>query len=346
MDRFDGHSLVIKVIMVAPRKLRAMVVLVIASLFASAILTGQSRAGDPFAEMTFESMEDALGVGLALVRAKKLNEAKGPLETALKMSSNDEQRMKCYQALLPVYRKSPDLQPFRDAAEFMIRKATKEYERSSACSALISFAHNRSETQTLIQHYEAQLKATPDDEPAIYILSELYSSDRDHPERAVEIQKAWLKLVDAGKSLPLSPIAKDAAVKRLYYAKNDLARFYTSQSMHDRAAKLHEEIAPEDASTESYHLLQAAAQWLKADDQEKARECALRAEKLPPDSRDGSLPYYFHRGLGEALVAVGEAEKALAQFQMAIKKSTVAQDIDATKKLLEDARKQSSKAKK
>src|SRR5262245_33218278 len=95
------------------------------------------------AQRPSKEFSDALRQGAQLVNDKKYAEAQAPLETALKAAANDEERMRVYTALVPVYRQLPEIDKFLEAREFVIRHTDRKAGRSLAANDVASFLFQR-----------------------------------------------------------------------------------------------------------------------------------------------------------------------------------------------------------
>ncbi|WP_146528155.1 tetratricopeptide repeat protein [Novipirellula artificiosorum] len=273
--------------------------------------------------VAFDSADEAMGVGAAYLRAKKYDLARPPLEAALELSTSEAERLKVYEMLLPVYRQIPEFEPFRDAAEFIIEKSDKAYQRSMTRRSFISFAYNRGQIDELVERYEEKLTKEPNDEPTVYLLAEIYSNMRRDPKRTIELLEQLQKLQSKGQvSDPDSMSASEK--QRMVLAKSNLAREYLRGDAYRKAAKLYEAIAPLDPTTQAWNLKEAAIAWMKEGNPSKALKLAERAEVAPAEARNDQLTHFFHRHLGDLFMKLALPAKAIPHYEIAIEKTTIA----------------------
>ncbi|WP_442510138.1 tetratricopeptide repeat protein [Novipirellula sp. SH528] len=307
-------------------------------VFATALITSQLSSVAEDGSSSFKSAEDAYMVGAAFLNADKKSEARGPLEAALSLAKDNEYRVKCHQALLRVYRGIPEFEPFRDSAEYIIRHSTKTYERSLTRSSLLSFAYNRGQLDALVTRYEKKLDAEPEDEPTVYVLSELYSRSRRDPKRTIELMELLERLSPEDEKPEPGSKQAIAADARMAIQKGNLAREYVRGKEYAKSAQTYQQAAALDTTTESWNLKEAASAWLKAGDRDKAMEMVKQAEKLPAESRNDSLAHFFHRHMGDLYTEFGKPDLAIPHYEVAVQKTTIEGYRTDTQKSLDEAR--------
>jgi len=258
------------------------------------------------AQRPSKEFSDALNDGIRLVNAKKYTEAQAPLETALRLAANDEQRQRVYQPLVPVYRQLPEVDKFLEAQEFIIRNADRKTGRSLPARDVASFLFQRGKLDAGIQRYEAALKANPKDPAALGVLTVIYSRHKEDKVRSAALT-ARQDALDAELATVLAArLEKDA------------------------------EAAPRTAAS---LLKDAATAWLEAGDKAKALAAAKKSLTQPPEQRGDLLVFYWRDGLGDVFLATGEPALAAEQFQAAIAAAgNLATQRQVTEKKLAEAK--------
>jgi len=284
----------------------------------------------------YDTAEKAWIVGAAFYNARDFESSREPLEAALKLAPDDEFRLKVYEALLPAYREIPEFDPFMTAAEFIITHSPRDARQSLTRRAFLSFAYNRGQIKNLIKRYEERISADNKDRTAVYILSEIYVNSDRNPKRAIELIQQ-LQVLDAESRKPGDTPEDPVQAARIAREKAKLAGQYLKSKEYEKSARLYEEIAPLDPATQAWNLKEAAAAWLKHGSKEEALRVALEADKSAPEARNDLLAHFFHRNLGDVLLAVGEASKAAAHFTIAIEKTTIDGYVKDTKASLQKA---------
>ncbi|MEQ9409444.1 MAG: hypothetical protein RIK87_17030 [Fuerstiella sp.] len=294
----------------------------------------------------YSSAKEAFQVGAAFYNARNYRASREPFEAALRLAKDDpELTLKINQALLASYRLIPEFEPFRDAAEFVIRNHHHDATRSITRRSFLSFSYQRGQMENLVKRYEKQLKKDPDNWLAVYLLSEIYSNGSglpesvEHSKRAIALLQHLTKLdaerrhAAGSKPRELSP-AESAKMAR---EKGKLARQFMQARQYKEAAELYEQIAELDPSTQAWNLKEAAAAWLKIDDRENALRLALAADQASPEARNDQLAHFFHRNLGDTYMALDQPAKAVPHYEIAVEKTTIEGYVRDTKASLQEA---------
>jgi tetratricopeptide (TPR) repeat protein len=257
------------------------------------------------AQETYRSHDEAFVAGAKFIRNQEYAKAQAPLEAALRLAADDQQRLKTYRALVPSYRLLGEIDKMLETQEFILRHTDGKVGRSSAAGDLVSFLHQRGKTDEAIARYEAVVKSDDSDIAALSVLAAIYARTKRDAVRG------------------------DEFTKRLAAANQQLATKYAQQLEKDAEA------APRTAAS---ILKDAAAAWIEANDKPRAIAAARKSLASPPEDRDALLVYFWRRGLGDVFLAAGEPREAVPQFEAALAVVTIDGYRQDTEKQLAAAR--------
>jgi tetratricopeptide (TPR) repeat protein len=86
---------------------------------------------------------------------------------------------------------------------------------------------------------------------------------------------------------------------------------------------------------------EAATAWLQIDDPKKALDAARKSLASAPETRSDLLAYFWRRGLADVFLKAGDAPAAVAQYEEALKKTTIEGYRKDCEKLLAEAKSKS-----
>ncbi len=132
-------------------------------------------SGASTAQEKYKDFEDAFIEAARHVRRGDYPAAVAPLEAALALAKDDVQRKRTYEALVPAYRQSPEIDKMLVAQEFIIRNTERRAGRSLAARDVASFAFQRGKLDAIVERYDAQLQKNPRDPAALTILAAIYT---------------------------------------------------------------------------------------------------------------------------------------------------------------------------
>jgi tetratricopeptide (TPR) repeat protein len=237
------------------------------------------------ADDSYKTFNEAFAAGMKLLREQQFAAAQAPLEAALKLAADDQQRMKTYQALVPAYRQLPEIDKMLEAQEFVIRHSERRTERSRAARDLASFLHQRGKTDVALARYDAAFQASAKDPAALGMLAVIYTRTKPDAQRGEHFTK-MLETLDKHLAGRLAQrLEKDA------------------------------ESAPQTAAT---ILKDAATAWVEAGDHAKALAAAKKSLASLPEDRGELNAYFWRRGLGDVFLAAGEPAEAVKQLEAAL----------------------------
>lgn len=286
----------------------------------------------------FTTAEQAYGVGIAHHNARDYKASRAPLEAAVRMAKDESLKLKAYQALLAAYREVPEFEPFQTAAEYIIENSPQSAERSLTRRAFVSFAYNRGQIDNLTQRYERLLSKDKDNYLAVSMLADLYTGPGRNPQRSIELLKQLEKLEAKKNPTTSSEQDTDANKIRVAAEKAKLAQQYVQAREFRKAAKLYEEIAPLDPTTQAWNLKEAASAYLKVGNKKDAARLAAAAEAAPPENRNDLLVHFFHRNLGDIFMQLEQPKKAVPHYETAVAKTNIEGYIKDTRASLEQAK--------
>jgi tetratricopeptide (TPR) repeat protein len=263
------------------------------------------------AQEKYKDFRDAFSQGVKLVRDKQLAAAQEPLEAALKLAAEDEQRKNTYEALVQVYRQLPEIDKMLEAQEFVITHTDRRAGRSIRARDLTSFLHQRGKIDVAIARYEGRLQKNPKDIVALHVMAIIYARVKEDAELAGKYE------------LRLDQANREIATKRAERLEKEA------------------ETAPQTAASV---LKDAATAWLEAGDKPKALAAAKKSAASPPESRTDLLVYYWRDGLGDVFLATGEPALAIPHFEAAIAVTNIVGQKQATEKKLAEAKAAAAKS--
>ena len=286
------------------------------------------------AKSQYTSAEGAFGVGAAHYNSKNYAASREPFEAALILAPDKDTkyRVKVYRALTTSYRQLETTEQLIGACEYIIQHSDRDAEKSLTRSSLMSFIHERGKVDPFIKRHEERLKKNPKDRLSVYLLSEVYSRVRENPERSVELLKQ-LAVLDGKK--PGEAVDVNTSAK--------LAMQYIRAKDYQKGAELYEQIAPLDKNLEAWHWKEAASAWLKLKQNDKALAAAKKSLEATPEKRSEQLAHFWHRGLGDVFLAVGEPKLAIPQFERAIETTKIEGYVKDCKASLAEAREKAGK---
>ena len=181
--------------------------------------------------------------------SRNFKASREPFEAVPKLTKDDELHLKTNESLLQAYRLIPEFEPFRDAAEYVISKATRDAQRSLTRRSFVGFAYQRGQIDNLVSRYEKRLKKNSDDYLSVYMLSEIFQRAKSNPARAIAMIKQLESLNevrnpsgDGKSSSKLTP----AEAMKIAREKGKLAMQYARSKDYRNAAKVYHEIASLD----------------------------------------------------------------------------------------------------
>ena len=255
----------------------------------------------------YKTFSEAFSQGNKLLRDMQYAASQEPLEAALKLATDDDQRKNTYQALTRAYRLLPEVDKMLEAQDFIIRHTDKHAGRSNAARDVVSFLHQRGKLDAGVERYEAELKKNPDDPAAVTILAEIHARHR-----------------------------KDAKLAAAYRERRETL----DRKLAEQLAVRLEKHAEADPATASWSLKDAAHAWLEAGNKDKALAAAKKSAAGKPERRTQILSFYWHEGLGQAFQEAGDPKAAILHYELAIPLAPSQNHIDQIQKKLTAAKKE------
>lgn len=303
--------------------MRALIVssLVIGS-YLCPVLTARAAENE---ERTYQSVDEALSVGAALLRSGNHAAARKPLEAALAMSESTDEKIRIYQALKAPYRLLEDPEPTFTASDYILRNSQRAAERSLTRTDVLGFAYQRGKLDVLAAKYEEALKENPDDVTALFVLSELYGRLKRDPKRSAQLTE---RLIAAQKASGQLDVGTQAQLAQQLVAGKKFAE----------GAAMYEQIAPQDEKLAAWHWKEAATAWLSAGKKEDALRAARESEKGSPEARSEQLTHFWHKGLADVFLQTGDAKAAIPHYEQAIAHTNIDGYLKTCREQLEIAK--------
>ena len=123
--------------------------------------------------------------------------------------------------------------------------------------AMVQYVKNQGKTEEVIQLYEGRLKANPEDVPALYVLSDIYSKVQQNPNRATELVTK------------LGEVLKKSSGTGAPFADPNLAGQYVKAGKAKEGAAMYEQLALNDPKMSGVYYKDAAKAWLSAGDRRR-----------------------------------------------------------------------------
>src|SRR5262249_22981593 len=150
-------------------------------------------------------------------------------------------------------------------------------EKSNNRTDLLGFLQERKKEKDGAKLFEAKLKKKPKDATVLYILSAIYGDLLRDAKRAAELTER------------LAQGSKEPGGKTDPRITLQLARQYANSGKAKEAAALYEKLVDADPKDKAMHFKEAAWNWLKAGDKDKARALAKTASKTGYDTKNKLL---------------------------------------------------------
>ncbi len=294
--------------------------------WAGALVTAAFAFAGAASAQTYSTPQEAFTVGETFLDLGLYEKARGPLEQALGMASDDRMRLRVYKALLPVYFHAGKIDDMIASLDVILTKSDVDPDRRAARDILIRYAREQGKTVEVRERYEARLKTDPENIPALSVLSDIYSKLQPDPGRAGELVER------------LVAVMRRTGRDRVPYASANLAGQLVAAGKFRGGAALYEEAAANDPGYSAWCYKEAARAWLKAGDRSKALGSARKADAAPPEDRDARLKHLWHRNLGDVFLQLGDPARALPHFEAALEFTDKTDARVGTQKSLDQAR--------
>ncbi len=237
----------------------------------------------------FRTVQEARAAAAKHVQSRNFAAAQAPLEAALRLTPDSDVRgrVKISRALLACYRLLPEPDKMIETVEFMLQNSDSASERSRVARDLTSFLHQRGKTDMAIARYEQRLKTNAKDPAALAVLTMIHLHLPSGQKERGKILEKQLEALDRERAVAKAErLAKDADTNPMAAASN---------------------------------WKDVAKAWLEAGDKARAKEAVAKSLASPAEARSGILTKFWHEGLGDVLLELGERDQAVAQYQQALK---------------------------
>lgn len=237
-----------------------------------------------------KAMREARLEGSTFALAKNYVEAERALDRALSLIPPDDldARRDIYGLLISVYREQSKSDKLQMAVEFVLNTEASADVRDRAAGNYAAYLKKTGKEDWAITHYEEVLKTTPRDPPALAFLTNVYLGDR----RDIERRKRGQQLQATLKEVNVELAAKGA------------------ERMEARTRGA-------DKRVSAIEWMKVAALWAEAKDSKRALAAIEKSRQAPKDTK--ITRKMCHEGIGDVLVAIGEKQQALVEYQAALK---------------------------
>lgn len=237
----------------------------------------------------YSSAREARAAASAHFRTRNFAAAQAPLEAELRLTPETDKRarVEISRMLTACYRLLPEPDKMIGAIEYILENSESSSERSLAARDLSSFLHQRGKADMAITRYEERLKQNAKDPAALAVLTIIHLHLPSGQKERGKVLEKQLQALDRER----------AVVKA------------------DRLAKE----ADKNPAAAASNWKDVAKAWLEAGDKEKAQAAVEKSLKSPPEARSGILTKFWHEGLGDVLLDLGQRDQAIAQYQQALK---------------------------
>jgi tetratricopeptide (TPR) repeat protein len=170
--------------------------------------------------------------------------------------------------------------------EYILENSELSSERANIARDLAGFLHQRGKVDMALARYEERLKQNPKDPAALAILTVIH-----------------LRLPTGNKD-------RGQALDKQLQELNRERAILKAERLAANAER--------DAASAASSWKDVAQAWLEAGDKDKAQAAVEKSLKSPPEARSPILTKFWHEGLGDVLLELGQRDKAIAHYELAL----------------------------
>jgi len=236
----------------------------------------------------FKTAKEARAAAVKLMRNKEYAQAQQPLEAALALTpeGDEEDRVEIYRMLMPSYRLLPEVDKMKEAVDYIQTHGDSAIERKLVARDFANFVKQRGKTEWAATLYEAELKTDPKSPTALAVLSTIYADASDDKKtRASQLQ------------IDLKNLDRERAAQK---------------------AESLEKLADQEQTAAASKWKDVAKAWLEAENKDRAKAAVEKSKKAFPETRSPLLGMYWHEGLGDVLMQLGDSEQAAIHYEEAV----------------------------
>jgi tetratricopeptide (TPR) repeat protein len=243
----------------------------------------------PAAAQEYASAREAKAAAATRLRTKNFAAAQAPLEAALRLTpaTDIRARVEISRTLMSCYRLLPEPDKMIQTVEFILENSDSSSERSNVARDLASFLHQRGKVDATLARYEERLKQNAKDPAALAVLTVIHLQLPSGQKERGKLLEKQLQALDQER----------AAAKAQRLAKD----------------------ADGDPTAAASNWKDVAKAWLEAGDKNQAQAAVDKSLKAVPETRTGILTKFWHEGLGDVLLDLGQRDQAVAQYEEALK---------------------------
>jgi tetratricopeptide (TPR) repeat protein len=235
-------------------------------------------------------------LALLYIREKKDADAAAMLQLAADAVQDKEAKVRYMLQLAQLLDRGPDAAKAEEVYKKVLGMADKPWDRTNAMRALIRFYNNTKRVDKAIEEYEKKLAEKPDDDEALQMLGEIYSTVKVDDAKAASVYEKLIKTHPDDVSM-----------------QDRLAQAYERMKQPDKAVALFEKLLNEQPQRAAYYHERIAGIYMAAGKKDKALEWAKKlSERGQPTP--SSLAH-----VAQIYTRLEMHKEAAAQYQEAIK---------------------------
>ncbi len=223
------------------------------------------------------------------------SDAVGLLEIAARTTANKAAQVKALFELARILEKSKKTEKAIDAYKAISAAADRPRDKHTARAALLRLYQRSGKLDQAIQDYEKKVAETPDDEEALYILSEVYDRLKPDPEKATAIIERLQAKTPDDRQL-----------------QDRLAIAYLKHEQPEKAVELFKRSLERKPDEKSHYFGRSAETYRRAGNKEEALEWArklVETDEPTAEAHDRLARFYAVMAMNKE--AVGELQKAI-----------------------------------
>ena len=255
-------------------------------LFGTCLILAFVSAADA---QEYRSAREARAAAATHLRSRNFAAAQAPLEAALRLTPETDLRgrVEISRTLMSCYRLLPEPDKMIESVEYILQHSDSSSERSNVARDLASFLHQRGKVDAAVARYEERLKQNAKDPAALAVLTMIHLHLPAGQKERGKVLEKQLQALDRERAVAKAQrLAKDADA---------------------------------DPAAAASNWKDVAKAWMEAGDKNQAQAAVEKSLKAMPEARSGILTKFWHEGIGDVMLELGQREQAVVQYQEALK---------------------------